>query len=58
MVNYDNLKEKEQLINLWIHESTRVFSDRLVDDKDREWFNNLMFESIKNLKLDLEYTVE
>jgi len=38
MINYENLKDKQMLIELWIHESSRIFHDRLVDDVDRDWF--------------------
>lgn len=38
------ISEPEQLVRLWIHESTRVFYDRLINNEDREWFNKLVEE--------------
>ncbi len=35
MINLENLENKEYLVYLWIHETYRVFRDRLVDEKDR-----------------------
>ncbi|XP_031338901.1 dynein heavy chain 2, axonemal-like isoform X2 [Photinus pyralis] len=34
----DYQNTKNTILRLWIHESFRVFFDRLIDDKDREWF--------------------
>lgn len=31
---------KQSMLRLWIHECFRVFSDRLIDDFDQEWFIN------------------
>ena len=30
--------DTDKLLRLWVHESLRVFSDRLINDEDREWF--------------------
>ena len=40
-----SVPDPDALTRLWVHESLRVFHDRLTDDTDREWF----FETIKRL---------
>ncbi|XP_043277760.1 dynein axonemal heavy chain 2 [Venturia canescens] len=37
---------KHIFLRLWIHELFRVFSDRLIDDKDREWFVSELGEQL------------
>ncbi len=32
------------MIRLWIHESSRIFSDRLINEEDTDWFRNLIME--------------
>ncbi|KAH7827931.1 dynein haevy chain 8, inner dynein arm 4 [Monocercomonoides exilis] len=45
------LQETSQVIRIWLHETTRVFADRLVtstkDTKDREWFQQLLRAQLK-----------
>lgn len=35
-------QKKEDFSSLWIHEMTRVFHDRLINDEDRDWFQEAM----------------
>ena len=40
-------REKEDIVRLWTHECCRVFSDRLINDKDRTWFLEQVKEQTK-----------
>ncbi|CAK9809640.1 Dynein axonemal heavy chain 1 [Anthophora quadrimaculata] len=42
MMNPQKVQTREKLLLLWYHENLRVFSDRLINDTDREWFDNLV----------------
>jgi dynein heavy chain len=33
-----------QLVRLWIHENKRVFGDRLIDDKDRSFLDDMLLD--------------
>lgn len=41
------IKNDVDMMRLWLHESTRVFSDRLVNQQDVKWFDNLMNTKIQ-----------
>ena len=44
MVTPMSIKGGEAFTKLWVHEIQRVFYDRLVNDDDRFWFENLIIE--------------
>lgn len=44
LVRKQEMESKRLFLRLWVHETMRVFYDRLIDDKDRQW----LFESIKD----------
>ncbi|XP_068442262.1 dynein axonemal heavy chain 1 [Clinocottus analis] len=51
------IEDKLQLLQLWYHESCRVFQDRLVCVEDRDWFSNLLKDCIQEFGCSFEETV-
>ena len=41
MVKPGVVRDAETVTRLWLHEVSRVFFDRLINDQDREWFKEL-----------------
>lgn len=39
-MRHEFMTSSDELVQLWLHESCRIFKDRLVDDKDRSNFIN------------------
>eukprot|EP01119_Soliformovum_irregulare_P017771 TRINITY_DN5330_c1_g1_i1.p1 TRINITY_DN5330_c1_g1~~TRINITY_DN5330_c1_g1_i1.p1 ORF type:complete len:2639 (+),score=886.96 TRINITY_DN5330_c1_g1_i1:107-7918(+) len=49
----ERVLKRKDLTELWIHETTRVFRDRLTTPQDRDWFNLKMEELLeKHFSLD------
>jgi dynein heavy chain len=47
MVKSIDCSTKKQLKTLWIHESMRVFHDRLIDQTDKTYFLMIIYELLK-----------
>lgn len=46
------------MLCLWYHECCRVFQDRLVNDEDRSWFDNLLRSKIQeHYQIEAERTL-
>lgn len=52
MSTKDNCKNKDTFIKLWIHETFRIFGDRLMDKSEYEFFYDLVN---KQLLLSFKY---
>jgi dynein heavy chain len=46
MVKPNSVNTPEALTKLWVHESQRVFADRLISVDDRTWFQNTAYELV------------
>lgn len=44
IVDNKNVKSNVELVRLWIHENKRVFQDRLNDNPDRKYMDDLLME--------------
>lgn len=42
------------LVKLWVHETFRVFSDKLITYEDKEIFNELLKKEIKDFQNKVE----
>jgi dynein heavy chain len=47
LVTKAEVANSDVVTRLWAHEVTRVFSDRLIDDKDRMWMMTAVQEAIR-----------
>ena len=55
MVKPVSIQSQETFINLWIHENCRVFLDRIVDEKEINWFFSTIC-SISNKAFQTNFT--
>ncbi|XP_048258404.1 dynein axonemal heavy chain 1-like isoform X3 [Haliotis rufescens] len=55
MMDPTKVQSVSEMLRLYYHESCRVFQDRLVNDQDRQWFEDLLKEKMEtdfNMKYD------
>lgn len=45
---YLSAQAREKLLLLWYHENIRVYSDRLINDEDRQWFDRLLRDTLND----------
>jgi dynein heavy chain len=58
MADVKKVTTKEQLARLWVHESQRIFADRLTIDEDHEWLKALMKKQVEEkFKMDWDVVV-
>jgi dynein heavy chain, axonemal len=54
MITPGNCQSKEALLRLWVHESCRVFHDRLINLEDKTYFKHMLAELITKHGLGTE----
>ena len=47
----DCLPDHSALVRLWVHEATRVYHDKLVEDSDRDQFKKLIMDAVKKVEV-------
>ncbi|XP_068109284.1 dynein axonemal heavy chain 1 [Hyperolius riggenbachi] len=57
MADPSKIEDKFRLLKLWYHESCRVFQDRLVNDEDRSWFDELMKGRMQEFEASFEEVI-
>lgn len=57
MCKNEDIPDKDYLVLLFMHETYRVFRDRLNDQKDRDKFNNMAHDSMEGY-LQMEWNLE
>lgn len=45
--NHKTCASQNDLLRMWLHEQSRTFRDRLVDDNDRDWFDELLKKQLQ-----------
>eukprot|EP01135_Chromosphaera_perkinsii_P011757 Nk52_evm3s2496 gene=Nk52_evmTU3s2496 len=51
------IKNGETLLQLWVHETSRVIKDRLINKQDRDWFNTAMLKLLRENEEHLKVSV-
>ncbi|CAF3858466.1 unnamed protein product, partial [Rotaria magnacalcarata] len=49
LIRKSEVESKRTFIRLWVHETMRVFYDRLIDDKDRTWLVDAVKACVKDI---------
>lgn len=52
LLKKESVENKKIFIKIWVHETMRVFYDRLVDETDRSWFFTKLTENVKEFFKD------
>lgn len=50
----DCVPDHSALVRLWIHEATRVYHDKLVDDPDRDMYKKLLMDAVKKIEVSFD----